>query len=98
LSGERVYQALGKARTKRPAPPPIQLPSLLLAPIAVCTTFADAKPSAITAINTTARSFFMDFSPLKNQIWFLSADTNAVSMKTEGKSMEQISRCEAGGF
>jgi hypothetical protein len=59
---------------------------------------ADAKPSAITAINTTARSFFMDFSPLKNQIWFLSADTNAVSMKTEGKSMEQISRCEAGGF
>jgi hypothetical protein len=26
---------------------------------------ADAKPSAITAINTTALSFFMDFSPLK---------------------------------
>jgi hypothetical protein len=59
---------------------------------------ADAKPSAITAINTTALSFFMDFSPLKNQIWFLSADSNAVGKRTERKSVEQISRCEAGGF
>jgi hypothetical protein len=29
---------------------------------------APAKPSAITAINTTARIFFIDFSPLKNQM------------------------------
>jgi hypothetical protein len=29
---------------------------------------ASAKPSAITAINTNAFSFFMDFSPLKNQM------------------------------
>jgi hypothetical protein len=29
---------------------------------------APAKPSAITAINTSARIFFMDFSPLKNQL------------------------------
>jgi hypothetical protein len=27
-----------------------------------------AKPSAITAINTNAFSFFMNFSPLKNQM------------------------------
>jgi hypothetical protein len=41
---------------------------------------APAKPSAITAINTIARIFFMDFSPLKNQIWwFLSADSKAIS-------------------
>jgi hypothetical protein len=41
---------------------------------------APAKPSAITAINTIARIFFMDFSPLKNQMWwFLSADSNAIS-------------------
>ena len=31
---------------------------------------APAKPSAITAINTTALIFFMDFSPLKNQLGF----------------------------
>jgi hypothetical protein len=29
-----------------------------------------ARPSATTAINTIARMFFMDFSPLKNQIGF----------------------------
>ena len=29
---------------------------------------APAKPSAITAINTNACSFLMDFSPLKNQM------------------------------
>jgi hypothetical protein len=35
----------------------------------VCAAFAaPAKPSAITAINTIARIFFMDFSPLKNQM------------------------------
>jgi hypothetical protein len=57
-----------------------------------------ARLSAITAINTIALMFFMDFSPLKNQIWFLSADSNAVGKRTERKSVEQISRCEAGGF
>jgi hypothetical protein len=31
---------------------------------------APAKPSAITAINRTALSFFMDFSPLKNRVAF----------------------------
>jgi hypothetical protein len=31
---------------------------------------APARPSATTAINTTARIFFMDSSPLKNQIGF----------------------------
>jgi hypothetical protein len=41
---------------------------------------APAKLSAITAINTIARIFFMDFSPLKNQLWsFLSADGTAIS-------------------
>jgi hypothetical protein len=40
------------------------------AAFAACT--APAKPNAITAINTIARSFLMDFSPLKNQMWFLS--------------------------
>jgi hypothetical protein len=29
-----------------------------------------ARPSATTAINTIARMFFMDFSPLKNQMGF----------------------------
>jgi hypothetical protein len=31
---------------------------------------APAKPRAMTAINTIALNFFMDFSPLKNQMWF----------------------------
>jgi hypothetical protein len=31
---------------------------------------APARPSATTAINTIARMFFMDFSPLKNQVGF----------------------------
>jgi len=45
---------------------------------------APAKPSAITAINTIARIFFMDFSPLKIKCgWFCwliatpSAETEA---------------------
>jgi hypothetical protein len=48
------------------------------AAFAACT--APAKPSAITAINTTALIFFMDFSPLKNQVWFLPADGNAINV------------------
>jgi hypothetical protein len=71
-----------KARTGWPAPPFIQLPSYFWHPLQfaqhsaesqqdACAAFtAPAKPSATTAINTTALSFFMDFSPLKNQLGF----------------------------
>jgi hypothetical protein len=46
-----------------------------------------ARLSATTAIITTTRKFFMDFSPLKNQFAFLSTDSAAVgadSKKTSG--------------
>jgi hypothetical protein len=71
-----------KARAGRPAPFLIQLPSYFWHPLqfaqhsaesqhdAVAAFTATAKPSPITAINTTALSFFMDFSPVKNQLGF----------------------------
>jgi hypothetical protein len=40
----------------------------------------------------------MDFSPLKNQIWFWSADGNAASGKSEAKFGELISRREEAGL
>jgi hypothetical protein len=42
---------------------------------------APARPIATTVINTIARMFFMDFSPLKNQNWFLSTNGNAISVR-----------------
>jgi hypothetical protein len=59
---------------------------------------APARPSAITAINTIARIFFIDFSPLKNQLsWFLSADGAAIS-EYRGKIPGKIPKCVAAVF
>jgi hypothetical protein len=46
---------------------------------------APAKPSAITASNTNACSFLMDFSPLKNQMWLFCRLTATPSAETEAK-------------
>jgi hypothetical protein len=46
---------------------------------------APAKPSAITAVNTNAFSFFMDFSPLKNQMGWLCWLTAMPSAETDAK-------------
>jgi hypothetical protein len=64
----------------------------------VAASTAPAKPSAIIANKASARSFFMDFSPLKNQVWFLFADTNSVSERIETRCAELISIREGGGF
>src|SRR5271155_2551745 len=100
----RVYQALGKARTKQPAPPLIQL-RLLLAPVAVCTAFSGIAALCVGCFHHSCKTecdhchqhncskLFHGFSPLKNQIWFLSADSNAVSERTETKFVDLISRC-----
>jgi hypothetical protein len=59
---------------------------------AVAAFSAPAKPSAITAINTNACSFFMDFSPFeKSNVVVLLADSNAISGNRE-KHCGQISR------
>jgi hypothetical protein len=55
-----------------------------------------ARLNAITAINTIALMFFMDFSPLKNQIGFCGP--MASHQRNQGRVHVVISKCGAGAF